>query len=80
MFFAYVLLSLKDHRLYVGMTSNLDARLKKHNDGGVRSTKHRRPLKLVWQEGCATRNEARTREKFLKSGPGHAFLKAVVAI
>ena len=73
----YVLRSLRDRRLYVGMTGDLEKRVIKHNAGGVPSTKYRRPLVLIYHEELVNRSEARTREKFLKSGPGHAFLKSV---
>ena len=75
MFIVYVLRSLKDLKFYVGMTQDLLSRLRKHDGGGVPSTRHRRPLELVYQESCATRVEARRREKYLKSGPGHAFIR-----
>ena len=68
-FFVYVLRSLKDGRLYIGITQDIPLRLKRHQEGRVPSTKHRRPLELVYSETCRTRFEARQREKFLKSGP-----------
>jgi len=76
----YVLRSLKDLRLFVGMTEDVESRLKKHNAGGVPSTRYRRPLELVYQEECRDRNEARHREIFLKSGPGHRFLEDKIGI
>ena len=77
-FFVYVLRSLKDLKLCIGITSNLAARARKHEQGGVPSTRHRRPLELVYWEKVGSRVEARRREKYLKSGPGHAFLNQVV--
>ncbi len=47
MYFAYVLLSLKDGKRYYGCTENLDRRIKDHNAGLVKSTKNRRPLKVI---------------------------------
>jgi putative endonuclease len=70
---------MKDHRLYIGMTDDLVARVTNHNMGAVPSTKHRRPFVLVYQESCKTRAEASSREKFLKSGRGHDYLRPVVA-
>ena len=71
MFFVYVLKSLKDNKLYIGMTENVEARLIRHNQGKVPSTKYRRPLQLLHTEEYPNRQQARKREKFLKSGPGH---------
>jgi putative endonuclease len=76
----YVLRSLKDSRLYIGITEDVGKRLRKHNAGGVPSTKSRRPMELVYQEECLDRLEARRREKFLKSGPGHRFLEERVGV
>lgn len=66
MFFTYILKSLKDAKLYIGSTSNLRQRLKKHNSGLVVSTKSRRPLKYVYFEGYASEEDARHREHNLK--------------
>jgi putative endonuclease len=50
MFFVYILKSLKDGDLYIGFTSDLENRTKEHNSGGVFSTRHRRPLKVIYYE------------------------------
>jgi len=60
------------------MTSDLEARLKRHQSGGVPSTKFRRPLVLIHSEEFADRESARKREKFLKSGPGHKELVQLI--
>ncbi|MBL7927990.1 MAG: GIY-YIG nuclease family protein [Bacteroidia bacterium] len=73
--FVYVLKSDKDGRLYVGMTSNLDRRLSEHINGNVFSTKGYRPWKLVFHEHFPSRDSARKREKYLKSGSGKEWLK-----
>ena len=74
-FFVYILRSQKDGHLYIGMTHDLNTRVKAHNSGKVRSTKGRRPLTLVYQEAYEHKSEALKRERFLKSGQGRAFLK-----
>jgi predicted GIY-YIG superfamily endonuclease len=43
----YVLRSLVDQQFYVGLTSDLVARLRMHNAGLVSSTKRRAPFELV---------------------------------
>jgi putative endonuclease len=50
MHYVYVLLSQKDDKFYIGFTSDLERRLKEHNDGKAQSTKSRRPLKLLYYE------------------------------
>ncbi len=63
----YILYSLKDKKLYVGCTSNIVKRIKKHNDGQVSATENRRPLKLIYKEAFVDKKPAFNRERFLKS-------------
>jgi putative endonuclease len=71
----YVLQSLVDHKHYTGLSSDVEKRLKMHNDGKVQSTKRRRPFILIYQEVAKTLVEARKREKYFKSAAGRRFLK-----
>lgn len=75
MHFVYILQSLKDRKMYVGITKELSLRLKKHRSGEVESTKERRPLRLIGFEAYLTKNEAAKREKYLKSSDGKKELK-----
>ncbi len=75
MFYVYILESAKDNEFYTGFTNNLKKRLLKHNSGKIFSTKLRRPLKLVYCEVCLSEKDARQREKYLKTGIGHRFVK-----
>lgn len=63
----YLLYSEKDKGLYVGCTSNLEVRYARHISGGVRATKHRRPLHLIHHEELNDKAAAFQRERFLKS-------------
>ncbi|MBI2337723.1 GIY-YIG nuclease family protein [Candidatus Daviesbacteria bacterium] len=74
-YYTYVLKSIKDGKLYVGATSVIKQRLKDHNDGLVESTKSRRPLELVYFEGCTDKHKAFRREQYFKTGFGRRFLK-----
>jgi putative endonuclease len=76
-YYVYILKSLKDGKFYTGCTADLKKRLKQHNNGMVRSTKARRPLKLVYWETFTTRSEAMRRERYLKR-IGRAEKKALV--
>ncbi len=73
----YAIKSLKDGRIYVGMTDNLSRRLYQHNSGQNKSTKGFRPWILIFTENQPNRTLARTREKYLKSGIGKEFLKTL---
>jgi putative endonuclease len=74
-YYVYVLRSLFDRQLYVGLTDNLPARLEEHNAGRVASTRRRVPLELVYWEGCLNRSDAAQREKYLKTAWGKRYLK-----
>ncbi len=74
--FVYVPRSEVDGTRYVGITSRLGKRVREHNRGESRSTKARRPWKLIYKERCEDHADARRREVFLKSGAGHEWLDA----
>ncbi len=63
----YILYSQKDKRLYVGCTSNIQERLKRHQRGEVQATRTRRPLVLIREEKFENKADAFKRERFLKS-------------
>jgi predicted GIY-YIG superfamily endonuclease len=64
--FCYML-RCSDGSLYVGMTNDVVARVKKHNLGlGPEFTKRRRPVVLIWNERFSDRFAAREREVELK--------------
>ncbi len=75
MWYAYVLQSEKDKNLYAGSTGDLKRRFQEHNRGLVNSTKHRRPLKLVYYEAILSKKRAQERERYFKTSWGKRFLK-----
>lgn len=75
LYYVYILKSEVDNQYYTGYTSNLRQRIKYHNEGKVKSTKNRRPLVLIYFEGCLNQQDATRREKYLKSGNGKIYLK-----
>ena len=77
MFFVYALKSINRNYIYVGLTSNIEERLMRHNNGYEKTTKPYSPFKLIYSEKVETRIEARKREKYLKSGIGKEFLKSI---
>lgn len=72
--YTYVLLSERDGRFYTGSTTDLRARVRDHAGGRVRSTASRAPLVLVYYEACVNLDDARRRERFLKTGKGKRYL------
>ena len=78
MFYVYVLVSELRNYIYVGMTDYLDRRINSHNQGYNKTTRAYRPFWILFTEQYSTRIEARAREKYLKSGVGKEFIKAVL--
>ena len=74
MHYAYILRSLShpDQR-YIGSTSDLRARLAKHNAGQVPHTSKFLPWKVETYIAFETLAKAQAFERYLKSGSGHAF-------
>ncbi len=75
MYYTYILHSQQDMNFYVGFTKNLKLRFEQHEKGLVESTKHRRPLKLIYYEACVVEKDALKREKYLKTYHGRMFIK-----
>ncbi len=75
MYYIYILQSNKDNHFYTGYTSDLRKRIDDHNRGKVSSTKFRRPLQLVYFEGCLSQKDALHREKYLKTSWGKRYIK-----
>lgn len=61
--------------MYTGYTADLRKRFKEHNDGKSTYTKQRRPYELIYYEACLNEEDAKAREKYLKSGRGKRYIK-----
>ncbi len=75
MIYVYILQSEKDKKFCVGYTEDLEMRLRLHNNGKVKSTKNRRPFKLIYFEACINQKDALHREKYLKTAYGKRYIK-----
>ena len=65
--FLYIL-ECCDGSLYTGVTTDIDRRLREHQEGKAsRYTRIRRPIVLVYQEECGTRSQSLARECAVKS-------------
>ncbi len=74
MYYTYVLLSKKDGMRYTGSTNDLRKRFYDHQTGTTSSTKGRGPFMLIYYEACCNEDDARARERYLKSGMGKRYL------
>ena len=75
MFYTYVLQSVKDGNWYTGYTNDLGKRFEEHNRQKVFSTKGRGPFRIFYYEASINEDDAKAREKYLKSGMGKRYLK-----
>ena len=64
--FTYIV-ECSDHTLCGGWTNDVEKRIEAHNTGkGAKYTKTRRPVRLVYFETFATKEEAMSREYHIK--------------
>ena len=76
MFYVYVLESKRNGRLYAGYTEDLKKRMEEHNQGKNVSTKPATPWECIYYEACLNEDDAKRREKYLKTTQGNRLLKA----
>jgi putative endonuclease len=79
MWYIYILRSLKDNQLYIGMTNDLRERFRLHNLGKVPATQFRRPFEIIYFEGHHNKYDAAAREQFLKTGWGKNWIKKTLS-
>ncbi|MDO8510257.1 MAG: GIY-YIG nuclease family protein [bacterium] len=73
--FIYILKSINHPRTYVGSTANIQQRITEHNSGKSTYTKRYLPWMLVYTEEFGNIEDARKRERYLKSAAGRRFIK-----
>ncbi|MDE2001318.1 MAG: GIY-YIG nuclease family protein [Patescibacteria group bacterium] len=76
--YVYVLKSGKDGSLYLGFTHDLKRRFQEHNRGLNFSTKARRPWQLIHYEAYSDEDDAKRREKYLKTTMGSRMLRRML--
>ena len=74
----YILFSQKDFLLYIGFTTNIEARIHNHNSGKTKSTANRIPLELVFCEFYLYEADARKREMYFKTTMGKKAIKLML--
>ncbi|MFC3416488.1 GIY-YIG nuclease family protein [Algoriphagus hitonicola] len=67
MYTVYAIKSKIRKYIYIGMTSDLEERLHRHNSGYEKTTKPYRSFELIYRTERETREEARLEEKRLGS-------------
>ncbi|MAE10504.1 MAG: endonuclease [Dehalococcoidales bacterium] len=72
--YIYILKSDQTGRHYSGSSSDVQIKLHQHNAGKTLSTKSYIPWRLIHTEGHNTRQEARQRERQIKSWKNPAYM------
>lgn len=73
MYYVYAIRSKERNYNYIGITNNPERRIKEHNNGYNKITKPYKPFIILFIEKYLNRDDARKREKFLKSGCGKIY-------
>ena len=80
MYYVYVLQSDVTGRHYTGSAADVEERLRRHNSGDTKSTRHGIPWRVIYKAGFATRQAAVQRELYLKTGRGRKELEKLCAV
>ncbi|OGE81069.1 MAG: hypothetical protein A2826_00705 [Candidatus Doudnabacteria bacterium RIFCSPHIGHO2_01_FULL_43_23] len=75
MYYAYILKSEKNGKLYKGFTRDLKRRIREHNSAKSSFTSQNGPWRLIYYEAFVSKKDAEREEKFLKSGKGKERIK-----
>ncbi len=78
MIYVYAIKSKLRNYIYVGLTADVERRVQRHNSGYERTTKPYAPFEIIYTEVFTTRQEARSREKHLKTTIGKRFLRTLL--
>ena len=78
MYFTYILKSKVKDRFYIGHCSDLEERLKNHNNGNSISTKAYIPWEIVYVEEYSMKSEAMKREYALKRIKNKTVLEKII--
>ena len=77
-YYVYVLQSKNHDFIYVGTTHDLKRRFKEHNTGQNISTNPYAPYRLIHYEAYSNEQDAKRRERYLKTTKGKVTLKQML--
>ena len=79
MFYTYIIQSQKNGKYYTGSCSDIDERIKRHNEGATPSTKTGRPWKLVYSESYESNSDALKREREIKNKKSRKYIEYLIS-
>jgi putative endonuclease len=77
-YFVYILQSERDGSYYIGHTSDLEDRLRRHNEGRSVYTRAKVPWRLIYHKIVDSKSEAVNREKEIKAKKGREYIEHLV--
>ena len=78
MYHTYILFSIKKNKYYIGSTSNLEERIKKHNSNHKGFTGGIGDWQVVYQENYQSKSEATQREMQIKKWKSRKIIESLV--
>ncbi|MEX0672494.1 MAG: GIY-YIG nuclease family protein [Candidatus Paceibacterota bacterium] len=76
MYWIYILENIDDESWYIGYTTNLRRHVDEHSSGkGGQTTRRKYGWILIYCEGYKHQDDAKGRERYLKSGSGRKYLE-----
>jgi putative endonuclease len=79
MYYVYFLKSLKNNKIYTGMTQKKPIhRLKEHNQGSNQWSRNNKPFDLIYFEKYFCKKDAQEREIFYKTGIGRKIRNCIL--
>jgi len=80
MFTVYILFSEKLNKYYIGFTSDLNARIIRHNQGGKSFTGKTNDWKIVYSEEFEEKTEAINRETQIKGWKSRKMVEKLISL
>ncbi|HAT03295.1 MAG TPA: hypothetical protein DCS29_00755 [Candidatus Magasanikbacteria bacterium] len=77
-YYVYFLQSIKHGSFYIGVTNNIERRIKEHNRGQSKSTVTKRPWELKKIEKFSSIEEAYQRERWLKRQKSRIIIEKII--
>jgi putative endonuclease len=77
-YWIYILKSISYEKTYVGLTNDLQRRLREHNNGKSIYTNKFKPWRIIYTEEAESLKNARVREKYFKSASGRKKIKNIL--
>lgn len=78
MYYVYNLRNIRDGKIYTGYTNNLRQKISQHKYGSVHTTKRYGEIELIYYEAFKNEQDARDRERYLKTTQGKRTLKLML--